>query len=116
MLFARTIVEDADIILLDEPFAAVDAETTASLIQIIMDWHRAGKTVICVLHDLLMIRKYFPESMVLAGKCIGRGHTHDMFRQKLLSFDLDVAELYADGEKPAAADPCNLCDDHGSHA
>lgn len=100
MLFARTMVEDADVILLDEPFAAVDGETTARLIQIILDWHKAGKTVICVLHDLLLIRKYFPESVVLAGRCIGRGHTHDMFRQKLLSFDLDMAELFPEGEAP----------------
>jgi zinc/manganese transport system ATP-binding protein len=98
MLFARTIVEDAQIILLDEPFTAVDGETTARLIRIILDWHAQGRTVICVMHDLMLIRKYFPESVVLAGRCIGRGHTHDMFRQKLLSFDLDMAELYPDGE------------------
>lgn len=94
VLFARTIVEDAKIILLDEPFAAVDGDTTAKLIQIILKWHEEGRTVICVLHDLLLIRKYFPESVVLSGKCIGRGHTHDLFRQKLLSYDLDMAELH----------------------
>ncbi len=96
MLFARTVIEDAQIILLDEPFAAVDGETTARLIRIIMDWHAQGRTVICVLHDLMLIHKYFPESVVLAGQCIGRGHTHDMFRQKLLSFDLDMASLHTE--------------------
>jgi len=94
-LFARTIVQNAQIILLDEPFTAVDAETTTRLIHLLLDWHKEGRTVICVLHDLLMIRKYFPESMVLQGRCLGSGHTHTMFDQKLLSFDLDMAELYS---------------------
>jgi zinc/manganese transport system ATP-binding protein len=93
LLFARVIVQDAPILLLDEPFASVDAETTARLMQILLQWHQQGKTVICVLHDLLLIQKYFPESFVLAGKCLGHGHTHKMLEQKLLSFDLDMAEI-----------------------
>jgi zinc/manganese transport system ATP-binding protein len=93
LLFARVIIQNAPIILLDEPFASVDAETTARLMQILLNWHESGKTVICVLHDLLLIQKYFPESFVLAGKCLGHGHTHKMLEQKLLSFELDMAEI-----------------------
>lgn len=93
LLFARLLLQDPELVLLDEPFASVDAETTAQLIRILLDWHRAGKTIICVLHDLLLIRKYFPESILLAGKCMGKGHTHALFEQKLLSFDLDMAEI-----------------------
>ena len=99
-LFARVIVQNASIVLLDEPFTAIDAETTARLIQLLMQWHREGRTVICVLHDLLLIKKYFPDSMVLQGKCLGSGHTHQMFEQKLLSFDLDMAELIPLDEMP----------------
>jgi zinc/manganese transport system ATP-binding protein len=80
--------------LLDEPFTAIDAETTAKLIQLLLEWHKEGRTIVCALHDLLLIKKYFPDSFVLAGKCLGRGHTHDLFEQKLLSFNLDMAELY----------------------
>ena len=94
MLFARVIIQDAKVILLDEPFTAVDAETTAKLIQILLMWHREKRTIICVLHDLLLIKKYFPESFILAGKCLGSGHTHRMFEENLLSFDLDMAEMY----------------------
>jgi zinc/manganese transport system ATP-binding protein len=93
MLFARVIVQNAPVVLLDEPFTAIDAESTARLIRLLLSWHKEGRTVICVLHDLLLIKKYFPESMVLEGKCLGSGHTHQMFEQKLLSFDLDMAEL-----------------------
>lgn len=94
LLFARLMLQDPQLLLLDEPFAAIDAETTARLIKLLIDWHQSGRTIICVLHDLLLIRKYFPDSFVLAGKCMGRGHTHEMFEQKLLSFDLDMAELF----------------------
>lgn len=93
MLFARVIIQNAPVILLDEPFSAVDADTTARLIRLLLAWHREGRTIICVLHDLLLIKKYFPESMVLQGKCLGSGHTHTLFEQKLLSFDLDMAEI-----------------------
>ena len=78
LMFARLMLQDAPIILLDEPFTAVDAETTAKLIQIMLKWHQEGRTIICVLHDLLLIQKYFPESFLLAGKCLGRGHTHTL--------------------------------------
>jgi len=101
LLFARLILQDARLLLLDEPFAAVDAETTSRLIQIILNWHRQGRTIICVLHDLLMIQKYFPDSFVLAGRCLGHGHTHEMLEQKLLSFDLDMAELCSGSEDGA---------------
>lgn len=95
LLFARLLLQDPQIVLLDEPFAAVDARTTKRLMHILLKWHGEGRTIICVLHDLMLIQKYFPESFVLAGKCLGRGHTHEMFEQKLLSFDLDMAELVA---------------------
>lgn len=98
LLFARLILQEPQVFLLDEPFAAVDAETIRHLMQIVMGWHAEGRTIICVLHDLLLIRKYFPESFLLAGKCLGRGHTHQLFEQKLLSFDLDMAELVAPKE------------------
>ncbi len=101
LLFARVVLQDARLILLDEPFAAIDADSTNRLIQIILNWHRQGRTIICVLHDLLMIQKYFPDSFVLAGRCLGHGHTHQLLEQKLLSFDLDMAELCAGSEDHA---------------
>lgn len=112
MLFARVLVQDAPIILLDEPFTAVDADTTKRLIQLLLDWHAQGRTVICVLHDLLLIKKYFPESIVLHGKCLGSGHTHKMFEQKLLSFDLDMAEIHTSDE---AKHEHTHHDHHGHH-
>ncbi len=67
MLFARTIVRDAPVILLDEPFSAVDAVTEADLMAIIRLWHQQGRTVVAVLHDLDLIRAEFPRTLVLGS-------------------------------------------------
>ena len=64
-LFARMIVRDAPVILLDEPFSAIDTETEADLLAIIHAWHQQGRTVIAVTHDLDLIRAEFPETLLL---------------------------------------------------
>lgn len=74
-LFARLILEDAAVILLDEPFAAVDAQTMAVLLDLVAQWHQEGRTVIAVLHDLELVRARFPATLVLAQRCIAWGRT-----------------------------------------
>jgi zinc/manganese transport system ATP-binding protein len=69
-LFARLILQDAAVILLDEPFAAVDAQTVAVLLDQLLWWHREGRTVIAVLHDLDLVRARFPSTLVLARRCV----------------------------------------------
>ncbi|HEY4172812.1 MAG TPA: ATP-binding cassette domain-containing protein [Rhodopila sp.] len=67
VLFARTIVQDAKLILLDEPFTAVDATTTRLLLSVVHEWHAQGRTVIAVLHDMDLVREHFPHTLALAG-------------------------------------------------
>ena len=67
VLFARTIVRDASVILLDEPFSAVDSATEADLMAIVHAWHRQGRTVVVVLHDLELIRAEFPATLLLGA-------------------------------------------------
>jgi zinc/manganese transport system ATP-binding protein len=74
-LFARLILQDAATILLDEPFAAVDEQTAKVLLQQVMRWHHDGRTIIAVLHDLDMVRRWFPATLVLARRCIAWGST-----------------------------------------
>ena len=68
VLFARVIVRDAPVILLDEPFSAVDAATEADLMDIVRTWRAEGRTVIAVLHDAALIRAAFPTALVLGGE------------------------------------------------
>ncbi|MEM1372807.1 MAG: zinc ABC transporter ATP-binding protein AztA [Pseudomonadota bacterium] len=74
-LFARLLLQDAKLVLLDEPFAAIDARTMADLIEVIRNWHRQGRTVIAVLHDHETVVTHFPETMLLARELVDHGPT-----------------------------------------
>jgi zinc/manganese transport system ATP-binding protein len=74
-LFARLIMQDAAVILLDEPFAAIDASAISALLDQIVRWHEEGRTVIAVLHDLELVRMRFPSTLVLARRCVAWGPT-----------------------------------------
>lgn len=70
VLFARLIVQNAPIILLDEPFNALDATTTTDLLKVIHTWHSGGRTVIAVLHDINMVKANFPDTLLIARELI----------------------------------------------
>ena len=74
-LFARLLVQDAPVMLLDEPFNAVDERTEAELFRFIQQWHREGRTVIAVLHDLDLVARHFPNTLLLAREPIAWGPT-----------------------------------------
>jgi zinc/manganese transport system ATP-binding protein len=77
-LFARVLIEDAPTVLLDEPFAAVDERTVSDLVALIEGWHREHRTVIAVLHDTELVRRNFPQTLLLAREPIGWGTTADV--------------------------------------
>jgi zinc/manganese transport system ATP-binding protein len=83
-LFARIIVQDAKLILLDEPFTAIDSNTTAALLKIIHIWHKEGRTVICVLHDFEQIKTNFTNCLLLARETIAWGNPHEVLRPENL--------------------------------
>jgi zinc/manganese transport system ATP-binding protein len=74
-LFARVLVQDADLILLDEPFNAIDAKTVGDLIDLIRRWHGEERTVMVVAHDLDLVRRHFPETLLMARQPMAWGET-----------------------------------------
>jgi len=74
-LFARLLLQDAQIMLLDEPFTAIDARTMRDLIGVIRRWHGEGRTVLAVLHDDDAVRAHFPQTLMLARELIAHGPT-----------------------------------------
>ena len=72
-LFARVLVQDADLILLDEPFNAIDARTVTDLIGLITRWHGEERTIMVVVHDLELVRRHFPEALLLARRPVAWG-------------------------------------------
>jgi zinc/manganese transport system ATP-binding protein len=75
VLFARVLVQDSPLVLLDEPFASIDARTAADLMDLIARWHGGQRTVVAVLHDLDLVRERFPDALVLAREVIAWGET-----------------------------------------
>ncbi len=74
-LFARLLLQDARLVLLDEPFTAVDAKTMADLIGVVRRWHSEGRTVLAVLHDFDTVRAHFPRTLMLARELVAHGPT-----------------------------------------
>ena len=73
--FARLMLQDAALVLLDEPFNAIDKGTTDDLTALLLEWHAEGRTVLAVLHDIERVRRVFPHSLLLARECFGFGET-----------------------------------------
>ena len=85
VLFARVLVQDAGLILLDEPFNAIDARTTADLLALLHRWKHEARTVIAVLHDLEQVRANFEQTLLLAREQVSWGPTAQV---------LDAAHLF----------------------
>jgi zinc/manganese transport system ATP-binding protein len=91
LLFARTIFQDAAVILMDEPFSAVDEATTRLLLTIIHEWHAQGRTLVVVLHDMELVRHHFPDTLMLSGEGTRWGRTAEL-ADRWPWFDCGVTE------------------------
>lgn len=94
VLFARLLVQDAPVILLDEPFNAIDARTTADLLALLHGWHAEGRTVVAVLHDLDQVRAVFPDTLLLAREVVAWGPTAAVLTPGNLARARDMAAAW----------------------
>lgn len=76
---ARALVQNADLYLMDEPFAAVDAATEKAIVQILQEMKQAGKTALVIHHDLQTVPEYFDYVILLNMRVIDHGLTEDVF-------------------------------------
>ncbi|HEY0008087.1 MAG TPA: ABC transporter ATP-binding protein [Tepidisphaeraceae bacterium] len=84
VFLARALVQDADLYLMDEPFAAVDASTEAAIVEILRDLRTRGKTAVVVHHDLQSVADYFDRVILINGRIIAHGDTADVFTKENL--------------------------------
>ena len=96
VLFARLMVQDAQVILLDEPFAAIDMRTCDDLMALIQTWHREGRTVLAVLHDLALVRRDFPDALMLARETIAWGATEEVVTPANLARGRAMSEAWVE--------------------
>ena len=78
MLFARLLLQGARVIVLDEPFNAIDAKTAADLLALVRQWHAEKRTVLAALHDIELVKANFPETLLLAREPVAWGATADV--------------------------------------
>jgi zinc/manganese transport system ATP-binding protein len=75
VLFARLLLQESRLIVLDEPFNAIDERTVADLIALVRRWHGERRTVLAALHDMNLVRRHFPQTLLLAREPIAWGET-----------------------------------------
>jgi zinc/manganese transport system ATP-binding protein len=93
-LFARVLLQDAPLILLDEPFNAIDARTSADLLAVVHRWHGDSRTVVAVLHDMEQVREHFPQTLMLARQAVAWGPTAEVLRAENLFRARQMAERW----------------------
>ena len=124
--FARLMLQDAPLILLDEPFAAIDSRTVDDLVALILGWHAEGRTILTVVHDLEQVRRHFPTALLLSREPVAFGPTAQVLTPELLArarrlseaFDEDAPECHIEdmAALPPAAEPAHAQGDAHGHA
>jgi zinc/manganese transport system ATP-binding protein len=92
VLFARLLIQVADLILLDEPFAAVDSTTCKDLLALMHQWHSHKKTILAVVHDMDLVSAHFPRTLLLARELVAMGATADVLTAGNLSIARAMSE------------------------
>lgn len=95
-LFARLMLQDAPVILLDEPFAGVDTRTCRDLLALLHTWHAQGRTVLAVLHDMEQVRQHFPHTVLLARELVAAGPTAEVLTEANLRRARHLNEAFDD--------------------
>jgi manganese/zinc/iron transport system ATP- binding protein len=76
---ARALVQDADLYLMDEPFAAVDASTEKAIVEILRELKQRGKTALVIHHDLQTVPEYFDYVVLLNMRVVAHGPVLETF-------------------------------------
>jgi zinc/manganese transport system ATP-binding protein len=104
MLFARVLLQDARLIVLDEPFNAIDTKTSADLLDLVRHWHAERRTVLAALHDMDVVRSHFPETLLLARGEVAWGDTADVLTAENLLEARRMCEAFDDSAAACAVD------------
>src|SRR5690606_5334246 len=84
VFLARALAQDADLYVMDEPFAGVDAATERAIIAVLKELNAKGKTIICVHHDLSTVAEYFTHVLIVNMRKIAAGTVAEAFTEENL--------------------------------
>ena len=105
LLFARVLLQDARLIVLDEPFNAIDAKTSADLMLLVEHWHAEKRTVVAALHDMDMVRDHFPDTLLLAREPVAWGATSEVLTADNLVAARRMCEAFDERAAACRVDP-----------
>src|ERR1700761_8228426 len=105
LLFARVVLQDARLIVLDEPFNAIDARTADDLLMLVRHWHAEGRTVLAALHDIDLVAAHFPDTLLLAREVVAWGATTDVLTADNLGQARRMCEAFDDSASACVIDP-----------
>ena len=108
-LFARVMVQEAELVLLDEPFTGIDTRTAEDLAELMAGWPAQGRTVIAVLHDLDLARRLCPNTLVLARELVAWGASDQALAEDPLARAHRLAQAWSGRDEAPAA---TLLHDH----
>ncbi|WP_022791481.1 metal ABC transporter ATP-binding protein [Weissella halotolerans] len=92
---ARAIVQEAQVVILDEPFVGIDMHSEAEIMKILQAWREAGKTIIVVHHDLNKVRQYFDDLVVMNHGIIAAGPVEQVYQRETIqqAFSADLGAV-----------------------
>ena len=102
-LFARLLLQDARVIVLDEPFTAIDSKTASDLFALVQRWHNERRTVLAALHDIELVRASFPQALLLAREPVAWGRTGEVLTPENLLKARRMCEAFDDHAAACAA-------------
>jgi zinc/manganese transport system ATP-binding protein len=104
MLFARLLLQDARVIVLDEPFNAIDVNTVGDLLDVVRRWHGEQRTVVAALHDIELVRANFPQTLLLAREPVAWGDTAQVLSPANLNKARQMCEAFDESAQACAAE------------
>ena len=87
VFLARSLAQDAELYIMDEPFAGVDAATEQAIVEVLKDLNHQGRSIVCVHHDLSTVADYFTHVLLLNGRKVASGTVAEAFTRA----NLDIA-------------------------
>lgn len=84
VFLARALAQEAELYFMDEPFAGVDAATERAIVEVLRELRSAGRTVICVHHDLSTVPEYFDHAVLMNMRIVAAGPVREVFTQENL--------------------------------
>lgn len=113
VFLARALAQDADLYLMDEPFASVDAATERAIVEVLRELRSRGRTVVCVHHDLPTVPEYFDHVALLNMRVVAQGSVKDVFNAENLRKTYG-ARLTLLEEAAQAVERAHVMDEHRS--